>query len=386
MAEVFKGPMTGNTVRRFKESVKPVARLVADASGKAERKVEKIVKDPKAVVDFDRRYKPYVFGLLKKHHGFVPTGAMGHDGKSVFRRGALDMESVYHDVLAKLMLGAIDGFDLSQANVGRGAFRRYLKLVTASLVHDAEARTLVPVYKPDGTPEYTDEVAKDRHGKPKLDVNGKVVYTRKKASLQSLETPAVQNAIVQSSLDDAMDVMRETEWKSSDIVRLRLFFAKCAYLKLTEAKMNATREGWALKAMLDIFENGKDEDVVREDLIKRNVIKSATPFYTAKTRFLDAWKACQEKEEKRVFKKIRLAEKGLRGSVGKDKPQRKGVYQWRPIVTRSEADGIAKDLAAKVRAEVGPARVRFVNGIFARIMTTLAADADRKMSEKKGGR
>lgn len=384
MTKVFKGPMTGNTVRRFKESVKPVARLVVDATGKADREVEKVVKDPKAVVDFDARYKPYIFGLLKKHHGFVPTGAMGHDGKPVFRRGSLEMESVYHDVLAKLMLGAIDGFDLSKENVGRGAFRRYLKLVTASVVSDAEV--LPPVYKPDGTPEYTDEIAKDRHGKPKLDAKGRVIHTRKKAQFQPFDVPSAQNAIAQFGLGGTTGRTIRPEWSASDIVRLRLFFAKCAYLKLTEAKMKSGREGWILKSMLDIFENGKDEDVVREELIKRNVIKSATPFYTAKTRFLDAWKACQEKEEKNVFKKIRITEKGLRGSVGKDKPLRKGVYQWRPIVTRSEAVEIAKELAAKVRAEVGSARVRFVNGIFARIMTTLVADADRKMSEKKGER
>ena len=384
--KTFKGPKTGKIVERFKESVKPVILPTEGAKGMVDVKYEKVVKDSKAVIDFDKQYKPYIFGLLIKHHGFVATSECGDDGKPIFRNGPLEMECVYHDVLMRLMLGAIDGFDMSRDRVGKGAFRRYLKMITASVVSDALAPDLVPVYKPDGTPEYTDEVVKDKHGKPKLDERGNVIYKQKREYRMSFEARNIQNAMAMSGFGGVVGTAREKEWTSTDINRIRLFFAKCAYLKMTDAKMKSARNGWILRAMLDIFENGKDEDAVRKDLLKRKVIKSAGAFYVAKTRYLNDWKNMQEAEEKKVLKKVRIGKECPRGAIGKDTPLRRGVYEWRPIVDRMKAKKIVKDLEVEVKAIVGAERIRYVNEIFTRIMNALVAEADRRMAEKKGRR
>ena len=359
-------PVTGVTVRKMIESVRP--RISEGGKGLGGLVYEKVVKDPQAVITFDAHYKPYICELIKKHHT------------------DLEVEGLYHEVLLKLMLGAIDRFDMDQPRVGKGAFRNYLKKVVASVVSDALDAELVPVYNPDGTPVFTKEPMKDKHGKVKTDDKGNVIYKQKKMSKVSFDAENIQNAIAQTGFGGVIGRVGTAEWTSREISKFRYVYMQLAYLILTAEKMKSKREGWIFKAMMDIFESGKDDEVVREDLLKRGIINDSRPFYVAKTRYLNEWKEIQEREIGKILKKVRLDAKSIKGCPGKDKPLRKGVYEWRPIVNREEAVKIARTLADDVTRQVGKARVKFVMTNFSRMAKRLIEEAEKEMFEKNAWR
>ena len=425
---------TGQTVRNFQKAVELVISHGDGAKDIGSLKAQRVVKDPAAVIAFDKRYKEYILHQLRTKHGFTDVIVEDDEGnkkkpkslfdevediekeeaeeeetskrpvsvyKPVYRNGTVDEETIYHDVLMKLMLGAMDKFDMSGERVGKGAFRNYLKKIVASAVSDALKPELVPVFDEDGNPVYTGEIAKDRKGNQKLDKNGDPVYKQRKERRISFESANIQNAVADRGAYGLAYDLRKPEWTTKVITSFRYQYAEYAYLALTAAKMKSKSDSWILKAMMDIYEREKDEVVIREDLLKRNVIKDERPFYVAKTRFLDEWKELQEKELGKIFKKIRVDFKCTKNKIAtsddkdktdkatkKAKPMwsRKGYYQWRPMVSYDAAKKHLDGLNKSAIAEFGKERVRYIKNNFARIMLQLVVDADNELADKNAWR
>ncbi|MBR5549298.1 MAG: hypothetical protein IKU71_06170, partial [Kiritimatiellae bacterium] len=128
------GHKTGKTVREFLEAIDQ--KLIAEGKGGKGKpnaglkglKLQREVRDPAAVIAFDKSYKQYIYSVFIRKFGFKPSEYKIDDNgnpetghKNVFGKVKLDLECVYHDVLARLLLGAMDGFDMNQPRVGKGA-------------------------------------------------------------------------------------------------------------------------------------------------------------------------------------------------------------------------------------------------------------------------
>lgn len=362
---------TGRTVKEFRKSVKPVIQA-EDGDSLDKLKGKYVIEDQKAVVAFDAHYRKYIFDILMQKHGFkrVEETVQGNTVVSI-RRDGLDIECVYHDILLKLMLGVIQNFDMSGKNVGNGAFRNYLKMVIGAVVGDAFRGDLVPVLKPDGSPEYTDRVLKDRHGKAKRDANGNVMYKPKMKLRWVFENDNMWSAVSKSSLNSAFSFKRGGDWTQTDIHRIRLCFAKYAYIEMTEEKKKSPSASWILGAMADILERGQDERVVRENLIKDKVIRSENVFYTAKCRYLSDWRD-------------RVA--GYENDVFKVSVSREGRCLWHPKMSYADALKKVENVAAEIYRLVGRERISFINQRFSAMMIRVVIAADEKVAQRNAKR
>lgn len=381
------GPVTGTTARRFRSAL--VVRPVKDLSELPRKGRE--VADPQAVVEFDRRYKSYICNYLIKKHKFMRVESKGNIVSYV--KYTLDVESVYVSVLEKLMLGALDGFDFSRPNVGRGAFRSYLKRVADSVFSDAIKPDLVPVLDENGNPVYSGELQKDKHGMPKLDAQGRLVLKPKKEFRASLDPSGI--AKISRRKFEAMHldnvVVRNytgvlpKEWTASDISKLRMFFYKIAYIRMIDEMSRSARGSWILPAMVDIYENGLDEEAVRDDLIRRGVISEAGTFSVAKTRFLDVWKKREAKLEGRCLRKSAVGESADAADSGAA-AVRRGEFRWSPKLKPEMVDEYCKALEAETRRSVGETRCKFVSKKFVEIMMKLVLADDVKAAERNARR
>lgn len=397
------GHKTGKTVRKFLQAVNQklaIEGTPAEGSPGADLKGLKLlreVRDSAAVIAFDKSYKQYIYDILIRKFGFKESkyitedkSKSGEGYKYVYGKDKLDIECLYHDVLAKLLLGAMDGFDTSQPRVGKGAFRNYLKKVIASVYNDATKPDLVPVYNPDGTKQYTNEEVKDKDGKPKLDAKGNKVYKPKTMTLKSFNAKHIENAIANGSgrYGGVSGSARKLEWTSGEISKVRVFFMKIAYLKLVERKMKAksAKERWGLGAMLDIFEHGMDEGDVLSALLENGIIRDRVSFDVAKTTFLNEWSEIARFYQGKILKPVKIGQKISACASPKAKPTRRGVYMWHPIVSRYEAEQYILKLHRETKAKVGPERFRFINDNFERMMIGLVQVADEKAATKNAKR
>ena len=135
--------------------------------------------------------------------------------------------------------------------------------------------------------------------------------------------------------------------------------------------------------MLDIFERGKDEGDVMAALLKNATINKRGSFDVAKARFLNEWAEIDRFYQAQILKPVRIVSKSARGDVKKARPTRKGVYVWRPIVSRDKAEKIMLKLLRETKAEVGAERLKFVTANFERMMLCLVQVADKKAAAKK---
>ena len=381
------GPVTGTTARRFRSAIE--VRPVKDLSGLPQKGRE--VADPQAVVEFDRRYKSYICNYLIEKHKFRRVESKGGNVSHV--KYALDIESVYLSVLEKLMLGALDRFDFSRPNVGRGGFRSYLKRIADSVFSDAIKPDLVPVLDEKGNPIYSGELQKDKHGMPKLDAQGRLVLKPKKEFRASLDPDGI--AKISRRKFDAIHlenvIVRNytgvfpKEWSASEISKLRLFFYKIAYIRMIDEMSRSGRASWILPAMVDIYENGLDEESVRDDLINRGVISGEGTFFVAKTRFLDEWKKREAKLEVRCLRKSAVGKSAVAADTGVS-TVRKGEFKWSPKQKPEKIEAYCREVMAETRQSVGEARYKFISKRFAEIMMKIALAEDAKVAERNAWR
>lgn len=381
------GPVTGATARRFRSAL--VARPVKDLSDLSNMGRE--VADPQAVVEFDRRYKSYICNYLIKHYHFVRVESKG--GIVSYVKYTLDLESVYVSVLEKLMQGALDRFDFSRPNVGKGGFRAYLKCIADSVYSDAIKPDLVPVLDENGKPVSSGELQKDRNGLPKRDAQGRLVLKPKKEFRASLDPCGIarisRRKFEAQCLDNGVACnytgVLPKEWTASDISRLRMFFYKIAYIRMIDEMSRSARESWILPAMVDIYENGYDEADVRRDLVDREVINNEGTFYVAKTRFLDEWKKREAKLEARCLRKSAVGKSASVADAGVS-DVRKGEFKWSPKLKPEKVDDYCRAIATETRRSVGEARCKFVSKRFVEIMMKLVLAENMKVSERNAWR
>lgn len=317
---------------------------------------------------FDAKYKSYVEHVLETKHGFKrKEGRLLNHG--------IDAEDIYHDVLVKLLGGALVRFDFDAPNVGKGGFRNYLKLMIATAFADAKKPELVPAYDENGKPIMEEKVVL-KNRRPVLDENGNPVV---KMVQKRVPRPSVgdhiENFTTKKPGVTPGGVSRGEEWSTACIAKLRYDLMLLAYLKLTD-EMAANAKGWGYPAMVRLYEEMVDDRVVCRQLIESGQISGVGNFYTAKSRFLDAWKDVERKVEEQIFDRRNK-------EMEKDgKKCRKGDFSWTPKVSYDAALKMVRTWAKEVRDQVGKKRFATVHENFKFIMQRLVLESDARTAEK----
>lgn len=277
------------TSRDLGEAVQKKSALVTRMIGVKNKKslasleIDQVRADERPLIKFHEVYQPYVFAILKRDYGFKER--KDEKGVTHVRNGKLDAGDIYDDVMARLLGGLLWNFDFGGANVGKGAFRSYLKLVIRSVYVDTVRPEIIPVLDAHGDPVYSDEPVKGKDGKPKLDRDGNPVY---KPKMQTRFT--FLREMAEMSEAKGLPALFAQEKSHSFIAKLVLDLSVVAYMHLVEQREKAAKKGdWALEAMKAVFEDGATPRAVMVRLLEKGTIRDEGTFYVAKNRFLEAW-------------------------------------------------------------------------------------------------
>lgn len=155
-------------------------------------------------------------------------------------------------------------FDFSQSNVGRGAFRSYLNMLTDTVVDDLTKRDMV--------------LQKDVHGHVMRNRDGKAIYVPR----SDLDTVDAKKSEIAAAHDHA-ERESEKERKRRAKCRLELFYL--AYFRLHADEKACPK--WFRPYAEEIFEQGKDRSEVENRAVKTKAAPSRTSFYAELCRFRD---------------------------------------------------------------------------------------------------
>ena len=249
--------------------------------------------------EFDKLYRPYVFGILEKNYFFKRV--KGDRGCYTLRNGSIDAEEIYNDVVAVLLGGALWHFNFDDARVGKGAFRRYLSQIVQSVFCNRVKPDLVPVVDKDGNPVYTDEFEKDAKGRIKKDENGNRIRKRKMIPRFVFEKEQFKLAHVKG-LPELFASRKESSSLFAYVYRLALV----AYVRMIGERRDRGRAEWKAGAMRAVFEGSEEGAAVIERLIGSGDIKDRRAFDTAKSYFREDWRTRWEKLCEPIIVKERL--------------------------------------------------------------------------------
>ena len=153
-------------------------------------------------------------------------------------------------------------FDFSQSNVGRGAFRSYLNMLTDTAVRDLTRRDMVPL--------------KDVNGHIMRNKNGKVIYVPR----SEFDTEEVKK----SEMGKAHEYNeRELEKARKNRAKRKLELYFLAYFRLYADEKICPK--WFRPFVKEIFEQGKNRAEVEERAVKTKAAPSRTSFYAELCRF-----------------------------------------------------------------------------------------------------
>lgn len=153
-------------------------------------------------------------------------------------------------------------FDFTESNVGHGAFRAYLNMLTESVVSDLIKREMVAL--------------KDVHGRVMHDENGRIIYVPR-SDLDTVDVKKSEIAVAQELSDREFEKAQKLRAKK----KLELFYL--AYFRL-HADENICPK-WFRPFVEEIFEQGKNRAEVEARAIKTKAAPSRTSFYTELCRF-----------------------------------------------------------------------------------------------------
>lgn len=303
-----KGAAMPKTNYRFIEKVKrSVVSSTRYVEGKTERTVE--IKDEKTAAEFARRYKSFVFGVLKRHCGFSVRG----EGKEMrLLNGMLDAEEVFHQVLIRFFKNRqLKRLDLFKEGAGKTPFRNYLSRVVQNTFRLMVGKDLVQEYGPDGRPVMVE--ARDEKGRVIFETDEKGVIRKDAAgnSIVKMKPRMISRyALTDIASEWAWGDNRATLWAqpptNEALQDMLLDIVTIAYV-ITHEK-DGCRKGWAYQAIADMFEKGEDDRVVADRLLRDGAISSMNAFYTAKSRFADQWRTTWMK----LYRDVVRSEKGAR--------------------------------------------------------------------------
>ncbi len=385
----MKGPMTN---RVFCMDVQKKSVLVTRSIGVKDRKslasleLDQVRTDERPLIRFHEIYQPYVFAILKRDYGFREYRDAA--GVRHVRNGKLDAGDIYDDVMARLLGGLLWNFDFGSEKVGKGAFRRYLKLVIQSVYADTVRPELVPVLDANGDPVYSGEPVKGRDGKPKLDKDGNPVYKQK---MQSRFT--FLREMAEMSAAKGLPALFAQEKSHNFIAKLVLDLSVVAYLHVVAQLEKSAKKDWALKAMRAVFEDRKSPREVMADLLERKVIRDEGTFYVAKNRFLEAWDNVRYELIETIFyttvggvpvtvERDRNGKVRVRVPRGKAGDPRSQEVRRRLLVSEEEATDYVKGRQKQAAKLFGRKRFAQVSESFAEAMLGLQEISDEKVAEK----
>jgi len=153
-------------------------------------------------------------------------------------------------------------FDFTQSNVGHGAFRSYLNMLTESVVSELTMRDMV--------------TQKDVHGRVMHDARGKEIYVPK----SDLDTEAVKKSEI-AAANDFNERKLEKARKLRAKRKLELFYL--AYFRLHADEKICPK--WFRPYVEEMFELGQDRANVEKRAIKTKAAPSRTAFYAELCRF-----------------------------------------------------------------------------------------------------
>lgn len=153
-------------------------------------------------------------------------------------------------------------FDFTRSNVGHGAFRSYLNMLTESAVSELTKRDMVTL--------------KDVHGRVMHDSRGKEIYVPK----SDLDTEDVKKSEI-AATHHFNEVELEKARKLRAKRKLELYYL--AYYRLHADEKICPK--WFRPYVEEIFEQGKGRAEVEDSAIKTKAAPSRTSFYTELCRF-----------------------------------------------------------------------------------------------------
>ena len=363
--EKFRSPDGGTTAKSKKKSQTPQVpttkspkKLVTPFEG---LEVVSSKERDDTFGQFDRMYRPYVFGLLEKKYFFKKV--KGDRGDWTLRNGSIEADEIYNDVVAVLLGGALWRFDFDDTRVGKGAFRRYLSQIVRSVFYDRVKPDLVPVVDEDGNPVYTDEFEKDAKGRIKKDKNGNRIRKQKMISRLVFEREQFELAH-----DKGLPKLFASRKESGRLFTYIYHLALVAYLCTIGEKREKGRAGWQVGAMRAVFEGLEDGATVIGRLMVSGDIKDRRAFDTAKSYFLANWMACWERLCDPIIVKERI--------------KRNGAFVRHLKTTDDDALRYIAGQEEKVKIKYGKALVAEVKRNFSNVMWMLVQKEDERESKK----
>ena len=329
-------------------------------------------------VTFEEMYRPYIYNFLRRRGFSGDADGLTHEATGI------EAKDVYAIIFKKFWSTILLSFNFDGEKVGEGGFRRYLKTTIDRLLIDLFE--LVPARDKNGCVIYTDEVRKHRDGTPVVDKNGNPVFKKKlvpKCTLNKSYYPVEK--VDERDAFIPVDVLED--WKSPTkkdekehggggiaavmtshaIAKCLLRLAKVAYLLTIESRRKRTRSMWRLEAMEAIFRHFKDEEVVRNELIAKGLIKGRTSFDNLKSLFLADWKSTWYRLYSRKLQGPKVERKGDKIVFLKNK------YTWQ---TLDSANNIFRYVYEQ-ESLVDPKALKDVSENYERKMISLLFDADQ---------